>query len=53
MPVRVVIHSSDVSRNVERSALVSTAGGIAEPQPVMEAKRIKDKLAARRPPLSS
>jgi hypothetical protein len=37
MPVRVVIHSSLVSRKVERSAFESTAGGIAEPQPVMAA----------------
>jgi hypothetical protein len=42
-----------VSRNVERSAFVSTAGGIAEPQPVMEAKGIREKVAGRRPALSS
>jgi hypothetical protein len=33
----VVIHSSDVSRKVERS-LVRVAGGIHAPQPVMAAK---------------
>ena len=37
MPVRVVIHSSVVSRNVARSALVRTAGGRPSPQPVMDA----------------
>ena len=37
MPVRDVIHSSLVSRKVERSALVSTEGGMAAPQPVMAA----------------
>ena len=37
MPVRVRIHSSVVSRKVERSALVSTAGGMHAPQPVMAA----------------
>ena len=37
MPVRDVIHSSDVSRNVARSSLVRTAGGNPSPQPVMAA----------------
>ena len=37
IPVRVLIHSSDVSRNVERSSLLSTAGGMHAPQPVMAA----------------
>jgi hypothetical protein len=37
IPVRVVIHSSSVSRKVARSALVSTAGGRHFPQPVMAA----------------
>src|SRR5512146_203821 len=37
MPVRVVIHSSDVSRKVDRSALDRTAGGIPSPHPVMAA----------------
>src|SRR5215467_4517756 len=47
MPVRVVIHSSDVSRNVDRSALERMAGGIAEPQPVIDAngRGITRKLA--------
>src|SRR5688572_20869025 len=39
MPVRVVIHSSLVSRKVAMSALVSTAGGRHFPQPVMAAPR--------------
>ena len=37
MPVRLVIHASSVARNVARSALVSTAGGIQAPQPVIAA----------------
>src|SRR5512145_482102 len=37
MPVRLVIQASSVSRNVARSALVSTAGGMHLPQPVMAA----------------
>ena len=37
MPVRCAIHSSLVSRNVARSALVSTDGGMHLPQPVMAA----------------
>ena len=37
MPVREVIHSSSVSRNVAKSALVSTAGGMHLPQPVIAA----------------
>ena len=37
IPVREVIHSSEVSRKVERSSLVSTAGGMHAPQPVMAA----------------
>ena len=37
MPVRLVIQASSVSRKVARSALVSTAGGMHLPQPVMAA----------------
>src|SRR5690606_10804691 len=37
MPVRVVIHSSLVSKNVARSALLRTAGGMHLPQPVIAA----------------
>jgi len=37
MPVRLTIHSSSVSRNVDRSALDRTAGGMHLPQPVMAA----------------
>ena len=37
MPVRDVIHSSSVSMNDARSALVRTAGGMHLPQPVMAA----------------
>ena len=37
MPVRWRIHSSDVSRNVDRSSLVRTAEGRPSPQPVMAA----------------
>ena len=39
MPVRCVIHSSEVSRNVERSSLERTEGGSASPQPVIAAWR--------------
>ena len=37
MPVRVVIHSSVVSRNDARSAFESTDGGMHLPHPVMAA----------------
>jgi hypothetical protein len=37
MPVRVVIHSSDVSKSVARSVFESTAGGRHLPQPVIAA----------------
>ncbi len=37
IPVREVIHSSDVSRKVERSSLERIAGGMHLPQPVMAA----------------
>jgi hypothetical protein len=37
MPVRLVIHSSSVSRKVEMSSFDSTAGGMHLPQPVMVA----------------
>ena len=37
MPVRLVIHSSLVSRKVARSALVRVAGGMHLPQPVIAA----------------
>ena len=37
MPVRLVIHSSEVSMNVVRSSLLSTAGGTHLPQPVISA----------------
>ena len=41
IPVRVVIHSSSVSRKVARSSFVKTAGGRHLPQPVMFAYVIK------------
>src|SRR5690349_15040925 len=37
MPVREVIHSSDVSKSVARSVFESTAGGKHLPQPVIAA----------------
>ena len=39
MPVRVRIHSSDVSTMRSRSALLSTRSGTYEPQPVMRTLR--------------
>ncbi len=39
MPVRVVIHSSDVSTIFSRSALVKTFSGTYDPTPVMEQVR--------------
>ena len=39
IPVRVVIHSSDVSRIFSKSALVMTLSGTAEPMPVIIARR--------------
>ena len=35
IPVRVEIHSSEVSKNVAKSSLLSTAGGKHFPQPVI------------------
>src|SRR3990172_977710 len=46
IPVRDVIHSSFVSRKVERSAFVRTAGGMHAPQPVIAAKVMQGKLLA-------
>ena len=40
MPVRLVIHSSEVSTIRSRSALVSTRSGTAMPQPVIAALRM-------------
>ena len=37
IPVLVVIHSSEVSRNVAKSSLLSMAGGTHFPQPVISA----------------
>jgi hypothetical protein len=37
IPVREVIHSSEVSRKVDRSAFVRTAGGMQAPHPVIAA----------------
>ena len=50
IPVREVIHSSEVSRKVERSALVRTAGGMQAPQPVMAAwVMVSGKMASPAP----
>ncbi len=40
IPVRVVIHSSEVSTSCSRSWLVRTLGGMHLPQPVISALRI-------------
>src|SRR5262245_33198800 len=47
IPVRDVIQSSEVSRNVERSSLVKTAGGSPSPQPVIAAYDIDFTSACR------
>jgi hypothetical protein len=43
MPVRLVIHSSFVSRNVASPALSRIAGGMHLPQPVIAAYFIEDR----------
>ena len=48
MPVRVVIHSSDVSRNVERSSLLRMDGGSPSPQPVMAAHGMGNSRRSRK-----
>ncbi len=48
MPVRLVIQSSEVSRNVDRSSLLRTAGGRPSPQPVIAAYRMSGIFARNR-----